>query len=102
MLEQKVHPELSRRVDAGMEFLADKHPEILRDIDLDTLDLSSSYRCMLGQPFGHFDDGLTQLGITTMQAVGYGFDLEYIDYDHVLADLTPIWKTKIVEWREKQ
>lgn len=44
------------------------------EVDPDTLDMYSITRCVLGQVFGDWNEGLTALRINPEDAVKYGFD----------------------------
>lgn len=97
-LEQRVHPELYRRVEVGFDFFEHDYPHILKSVDLQILDMSNPCKCLLGQPYGHFDDGLDELDLTLGDAVMYGLDV-WMDEPYENNQLTPIWKAKIEAWR---
>lgn len=62
-------------------------------IDLKTLSLSSCNRCVLGQVYGYYDDGLEVLGFDPHYDGGgeFGFESEGESY----ADLTAEWDRQI-------
>lgn len=93
--------ELEQRVEKGLEFLAFNEPDLLRKVNLEELAMNSHFYCVLGLFYGSYDIGLTDLDLNSDEAVAYGFEIGN-EESYELAELTPIWKTKIVEWREKQ
>lgn len=58
----------------GAKLLDSKIAGWWHQIDLEALHLSSCLDCMLGQLFGSYDKGLTDLGITETQAQSLGFN----------------------------
>lgn len=59
---------LRQAVDQGARLLDLKRPGWARIIDLDRLDISSCWNCILGQVYGAFGTGEVRLGL------GYGDD----------------------------
>jgi len=91
---------LEERVENGMKFFGSKHPEILQNVNLETLDMADVCKCMLGQSYGHFDDGLYELDLILHDLVRMGLDV-WTDEEYDTTELTPIWKTKIEAWRNE-
>jgi hypothetical protein len=85
---------ITERVAAGAAFLDEQWPGWWQRVALDQLDLGSCKRCILGQLSGDYDDGLTDLGFSDMDAVSFGFNT-YIGFDA----LTREWKRVITERR---
>lgn len=86
------------KVLVGVEKLSDDLGVLwVNRINIDFLDLSSVYACILGQCYGEYCEGLTCLGITNEDAVKYGFcvDCSYSNDDEARVrydELTDEWK----------
>lgn len=65
--------DFSAKVAAGMALLDQERPGWRQEIDLGTLDLGSCSVCVLGQIFGDYEDGLSELGIGD-DPYKYGFN----------------------------
>lgn len=96
------------RVKQGMALLDEKHgPEWVDRIDVDTLNLRDSCRCVLGQlNGGDYDRGLSAVGINphtkydTAEDIANGFDLPCSDPFGVdYSPLTTAWKHAILARR---
>lgn len=72
-------------VSNGVQVLSTSDKSIL-NINPDTLDISNSTQCVLGQLYGDFDRGRRVLGYTD-SSVNYGFDTGYVDGNYIGADL---------------
>lgn len=85
--------EVKARVLRGLRQLRDIHGESwVEKIDCQTLELSDSSACVLGQVYGDYDDGLDALGLGYEEAPLYGFDHDAIvDYD----ELDEAWQAVI-------
>lgn len=81
------------RVQAGMDFLDERHPEWRGAINRDVLDLSSQTDCILGQLYGHYMDALLPLGLVDDKArqVALGFELNAWRSDEDYGSLTDAW-----------
>lgn len=75
---------LKERVKKGIEFLNNEIPKWKEEIEVDMLDLGSCRRCILGQIFDDYEEGLDKLDILESSASDYGFTLsqEVIDSDN--------------------
>jgi hypothetical protein len=78
-------------VDKGATLLDERYPDTWYDkIDLDTLDLSTTDHCVLGQLYnGSYYVGRRTLGLTRGGAAELGFD--------GLEELTDAWRRLIIE-----
>lgn len=75
-LETLTYPQQCAR--RGAELLDQERPLWYRSIDLDHLDMGNSHRCILGQTYGYYKDGLIALAMGGHDAiVDLGFDVEY-------------------------
>lgn len=75
------------KVAAGIKLLDSKKPGWRSKVEADDLNLGSCDVCVLGQVFGSYDLGLSDLGLDTFDAKDYGFNTSY-DFQ----DLTDAWK----------
>lgn len=86
-----------------------KVPGWVDGVDLDSLDLSSNYKCVLGQTTGSFTAGMIRvfgfMGARGSVAVEHGFDADksqsFSDIDREYEALTAAWREEIAERREK-
>src|SRR5258708_40306755 len=92
---------IAERVARGAALLDEKMPGWAEHIDLDTLNLASSCRCVLGQlhpnleaPDDAYLDGLNHLDVSTTDDSGYGFDTSDEDDDEY-ERLTTTWRELI-------
>lgn len=81
---------LTMRVKAGAAFLDAKYGRKLwrKKIDVDTLDLSLGYSCILGQTDGNYNTHRNALGLDDDSAATLGFFCSETDYRR----LTLAWK----------
>jgi hypothetical protein len=90
-------------VQLGAELLDHVSPGWEEEIDLDSLDLASCTRCILGQLFGIFDIGDLELaeclGVVEdeLDLDFFGFSVNGLPDDY--ADLTEDWRTLITDRR---
>jgi hypothetical protein len=104
--------QIPEEVKAGMALLDEKAPGWREKVDLDKLNMGGCVRCILGQIYGHFDEGLTALGICEVgvveiqfdlaieKAARYGFAIEdpYLKNYHLdYATFTQTWKEALSE-----
>ena len=75
-------------VNAGIQLLDAERPGWKSEVDLDNLDLGSCGVCVLGQIFGEYSEGLSELGIN--RGSRYGFDL--VGGSGSYTELTNAWK----------
>lgn len=90
------------RVQAGIDFLDERHPEWRGEIDRNILDLSSQTDCVLGQLYGHYMDALPALGMygdrVRQTALGFEVTEEQIEEQfeerstHHYDNLTAAWE----------
>lgn len=66
----------AERVVQGAEFLDEFRPGWADEIDVEALDLASSDRCVLGQIYGSFRDGLEVLGLSLSVSRVLGLNYE--------------------------
>lgn len=78
----------SAAVNAGIQLLDAERPGWKSEVDLDNLDLGSCGVCVLGQIFGEYSEGLSELGISVGSR--YGFDL--VGGSGSYLELTKAWK----------
>ena len=71
--------DIEYRVAQGVALLDRVAPGWVDRINVDTLDVSHGGRCVLGQLYGLYTDGLGKLGLTTQQAADHGFQTTVID-----------------------
>lgn len=83
-----MNKQIPEEVKAGMELLDQEVPGWREKIDLDSLDLSDCYECILGQVFGHFNEGRRMIAEVDNDPGKYGFDCHPTGYEF----LTQIWK----------
>jgi hypothetical protein len=68
------------------------------EIDTHNLSLASTTRCIVGQLYGEYDDGLRALGINNVKARGYGFESGYTDDTSVGSyALNDAWKEYLAQ-----
>jgi hypothetical protein len=84
---------IAERVAAGMALLDEKAPGWVSRINLGHLALGSCDRCVLGQVFGYYDDGLVVLDFDPDYEGGeeFGFESNVEPYE----DLTAEWVRQI-------
>lgn len=95
--------EMVANVERGITWLNFRFPGWVEKIDLDTLDLNNNSCCVLGQLFGdsmciHLIYGYKEEGKTW--ADKHAFDIQTgLFCDEAYAELTEIWKQKILDTR---
>ena len=92
-------------VQRGMALLDEKRPGWLGHIDLTTLDLREPCRCVLGQEFGHYEDGREATDLDQQSVVALGFDIDAstaTSYPSAYYRLTRVWKRAIRARRKTQ
>jgi hypothetical protein len=89
-------PILMSRVLRGAMVLDEHAPGWHQRIDLEKLDISSPFRCVLGQVFGHYIEGLVSLNMGASQPFGFAATA----YDENPA-LTGLWRALISQRRER-
>jgi hypothetical protein len=70
------HTEARERVARGAALLDGVKPGWYRQIDTETLRLSSCFRCVLGQLFGHYSDAIQLPAIHVVNREQHGFWIE--------------------------
>lgn len=82
---------MHRDVLDGIGLLNEEGPDDWRArIDLSTLDVDNAFWCVLGQVYGYYEDGLSELGLNYTTAPDFGFSLDHGTDDEWYA-LTQIW-----------
>jgi hypothetical protein len=82
---------VQERVQAGVAFLNEHQPGWSKRISLAELDLSNCDRCVLGQVFGSFEQGLETLDLGYLLARNLGFNS-----DGAYRKLTNAWVEAIM------
>lgn len=75
-MNARTHEELDARVHRGVEFLDEMRPAWRKQIDPETLDLSSGHSCILSQLFGGFREGRETLGLSLAVTRALGLNYE--------------------------
>lgn len=104
--------QIPKEVKAGMALLDEKAPGWREKVNLDKLNMGGCVRCVLGQVYGFFDDGLVALSICKTETIEaqfdsaleeaekYGFsigDTHLKNYRLDYAALTQAWKEALSE-----
>lgn len=95
------------RVQRGAALLDERWPTWAQDIDVDTLDVSSGYRCVTAQydlatgGDGYWDNGMERLELNMAQYAEHGFNSNEFGTgdDSVFATLNTLWRDLIQERR---
>ena len=98
-----MNPVAKARVEAGAKFLDEKHPGWENKINLETLAMNSSWRCILGQLYGSFAYGVKGLGLTGLAqetALGFNLVMEAMEALPTFKDLAQAWTALILKRRE--
>jgi hypothetical protein len=88
-------PVIRERVAKGIALLDSRIPEWRENVDVDRLEIYSTFDCVLAQVFGGYGEGLALLGIRTdMLAASFGFEA----YEHEeFPEITMEWKRALAE-----
>ncbi len=96
---------LRARVGRGVELLDREAPGWWERVELGALELTSCTGCVVGQLFGHYEQGLACLGVWR-RGHEYGFALPSfsgeLDSTETWAELTEIWHEIILNRRADQ
>lgn len=90
---------IQERVDRGAALLDAEIPGWVQRIDLDRFRMSSCSRCILGQLFGSFENGLDELHLRSRVDSPEGFDI--VTPEDEYAAFTAAWKQLIIRRREQ-
>jgi hypothetical protein len=101
--------DIATRVAAGVGLLDEQEPGWLNKIDLTQFDIASTHRCVLGQVYGSFHEGVSNLGLCGDDEQGcreleYGFDVSDSRMNEAkweYADLQKEWVRVIEALRQK-
>lgn len=96
---------VQERVAKGMHTLDANVPGWHHKVRTQTLDISNSGRCALGQTYGSYSAGFLMLGLSGGHCVEQGFQAEFTpwgDMEAEYAALTDEWKRQITERRESE
>lgn len=88
--------EVASRVAAGAARLDADQPGWHRNVNVNTLDISSGSRCALGQTYGSYAQGVQRLGLTSGEASSLGFNTTGV-HDNFAA-ITAEWR-RLIEAR---
>lgn len=98
------------RVQRGIALMDEKWPTWAQDIDLEELDIYSSYHCATAQYAEHmgeesyFKDGQALLGLTNAEYIRHGFNARTDENGETVMEdyesLTALWKAEIIRRRE--
>lgn len=104
--EEIIAEQAREAVAKGAALLDERNPGWDAKIDLDGLYVGDSTECVLGQLYGRYLDGQTELGLSNSQGVSYGFDTwfrkeEHPDEQYDMGDLQTAWEELINERRFK-
>lgn len=96
--------EVETYVSNGILFLDERHPNWLRCINLNVLDVMHTTKCVLGQLYGNYHIGVKRYTIHGNQAFELGFavrsiGLDLIDVQMRYNQLTAEWKRQIIQRR---
>lgn len=86
---------LTERVKRGAKLLDTKYRYWYLSVDLDTLDINCTFRCVLGQLYGRYRTGKSLIGVPESKAFDYGFNLPTGTRPFVSKALTRTWKKEI-------
>lgn len=92
-------PTVTERVAAGVALLDREQPGWDSKVNLDTLNIASSWNCVLGQLYGDELTGGKALDLKWVVAVRCGFDRHSGELRVVFDELTDEWKRVISERR---
>lgn len=87
----------SKAVAEGVKLLDYAQPDWWKHIDLEELDMSGCYSCILGQLYGSYSVGREDLGIPCNEGDLYGFDSYGENQD--FATLEHMWRELILSRR---
>jgi hypothetical protein len=87
----------SARVARGAALLDRIRPSWAREIKLDVFDMGLCSKCVLGQLYGLYDDGLDALGLISGDRAEYiyGFNSSSLTQMASYAALTTAWRAEI-------
>lgn len=88
---------IQSRIDRGVKLLDEKAPGWVYKVRISDLDVSDAARCVLGQVFDDYVDGLDALGLRSEGGARYGFD--WSSSYRQFPVLTERWKSVIRERR---
>lgn len=94
--------EIRDHVDAGFALLNDSQPGWQSKVDLDDLNIDSTFRCVLGQLYGNYRIGIADLGLENPWRFGFTLSAACCELEYVpcLGALGEEWRHRISEARE--
>lgn len=96
---------LRSRTQRGARLLDREAPGWWNRIEVGRLDLASCPLCVMGQLFGHYEQGLARLAVWR-RGHEYGFALpsfeSALSSSEAWAELTEMWRSIILKWRVDQ
>lgn len=86
----------------GAKFLDSVRPGWHDEVNIDNLKQIMPMNCVLGQVYGHYDDGLNELGISDSAGAHFGFTLAKDDHYNtsLWSDITVWWKDEVMGRRK--
>lgn len=93
--------DLDKKVSAGVAFLDVVRPGWYKEINTKELDLAESNVCMLGEIYGSYLDGKSELGLQSTSAESLGFYIDAASGKGMYDYLTKSWKQRIAKIRKK-
>lgn len=82
---------IKERVQAGAELLDREEPGWEQRIDVRELDLQDACRCILGQLYGDYDDGIALIHLPDEDSLGFDFGFN--------STMTPQFRTLTRAWK---
>lgn len=87
------------KVNRGLRLLQKEAPDKLHRINLGQLSMEDADYCVLGQMFGSYLTGLSQLDLGREGAKAFGF---YTQSPQDWNKLNRVWKNKLAKLKQKQ
>lgn len=83
----------------GAELLDSENPGWAKNMNVDMLLVEDAFRCVLGQIYGYYHDGLYALDMSMTEAADYGFNArfssDYSVFSQELKTLNTLWREEI-------
>ncbi len=85
------------RTAKGAALLTEKIPGWENALNIAILNMACPQKCVLGQQFGAYINGVYALNLTAKECVEHGFTLDRCEPDRFYIDLTDAWREAIRE-----
>ncbi len=83
-------------VQSGAQLLDERRPGWYREIDIAQLDIALGSKCILGQVYGSYFEGVKAIGLACGQTAPYGFAVTFSGpAPDNYANLTAAWREEI-------